>query len=157
MHSHLKLLHTAATVKCTPQLDTKLEARLIHSYQFNEAACGGERPTPASLIEQTLALSERRSMTFLCLVRTGGTSTCRELLCYYHIVKCYCTSGQYAKYDGTSSQAICSVDANNLAKQNEDGWTAIIGKHKKKDQEDMLTHIIKRHTLVHMIVIYQYI
>ena len=52
-------------------------ARLVHSYSFNhEVAGGGEWPTPASsLIEQTHALSERRSMTFLCLVRTGGTST----------------------------------------------------------------------------------
>ena len=47
-------------------------------------------------------------------------------------------SGQYAKYDGTSSQAICSVDAN-LANQNEDGWTTIIGKYKKKDQENKET------------------
>jgi hypothetical protein len=43
-------------------------------------------------------------------------------------------SGQYANYNGSSSQAICSVDAN-LADQNGDGWTTIIGKHKKKDQE----------------------
>ena len=39
-------------------------------------------------------------------------------------------SGQYAKYNGANShQAICSVDAN-LADQDEDGWTTIIGKHK---------------------------
>jgi hypothetical protein len=43
-------------------------------------------------------------------------------------------SGQYANYNDSSSQAICSVDAN-LADQNGDGWTTIIGKHKKKDQE----------------------
>ena len=43
-------------------------------------------------------------------------------------------SGQYAKYNGANSQAICSVDAN-LADQYEDGWTTIIGKHKKKGQE----------------------
>jgi hypothetical protein len=41
-------------------------------------------------------------------------------------------SGQYAKYHGNSSQAICSVDAN-LATQNEDGWTTIIGKQKRMD------------------------
>ena len=40
-------------------------------------------------------------------------------------------SEQYADYDGSSSQAICSVDAN-LANQNGDGWTTIIGKHKNK-------------------------
>ena len=44
-------------------------------------------------------------------------------------------SGQYAKYNGTSSQTICYVDAN-LANQFEDGWTTIIGKHKRKGQED---------------------
>ena len=37
---------------------------------------------------------------------------------------------QYAKYNGANSQTICSVDAN-LANQYEDGWTAIIGEHKK--------------------------
>jgi hypothetical protein len=47
-------------------------------------------------------------------------------------------SGQYAYYDGSSSQAICSVDAN-LANQNEGGWTTISGKHKKKDQESKET------------------
>ena len=47
-------------------------------------------------------------------------------------------SGQYEKYDGASYQAICSVDAN-LANQYEDGWTTIIGKHKKKGQEDKKT------------------
>ena len=50
-------------------------ARLLASYRFNEVAGGGERPTPASLIEQTLVFSERRSMAFLCLVRTQGTKT----------------------------------------------------------------------------------
>jgi hypothetical protein len=49
-------------------------------------------------------------------------------------------SGQYANYDGSSSKAICSVDAN-LANQNGDGWTTIIGKHKKKDQESKKTEI----------------
>ena len=43
-------------------------------------------------------------------------------------------SGQYAKYNGANSQAICSVDAN-LANQYEDGRTTIIGKHKRKGQE----------------------
>ena len=43
------------------------------SYRFTEAPGGGERPTPASLVEQTFAFSERRSMTFLCLLRTSGT------------------------------------------------------------------------------------
>jgi hypothetical protein len=47
--------------------------RLISSYRFTEAPGGGERPTPASLVEQTFAFSERRSMTFLCLLRTSGT------------------------------------------------------------------------------------
>ena len=50
-------------------------ARLIYSYRFNETAGGGERPAPAHLIEQTMALSERRSMAFLCLVRNSGTTT----------------------------------------------------------------------------------
>jgi hypothetical protein len=49
--------------------------RLLASYRFAEAAGGGERPTPANLIEQTFAFSERRSMTFLCLMRTAGTQT----------------------------------------------------------------------------------
>jgi hypothetical protein len=48
-------------------------ARLLASYRFVEAQGGGERPTPANLVEQTFALSERRSMTFLCLLRTHGT------------------------------------------------------------------------------------
>lgn len=48
-------------------------SRLLTSYRFNETAAGGERPTPASLVEQTFALSERRSMAFLCLARTTGT------------------------------------------------------------------------------------
>ena len=46
--------------------------------------------------------------------------------------------GQYAKHDGISSQSICSVDVN-LANQNENGWTTIIGKHKRKDQESKVT------------------
>lgn len=43
--------------------------RLVASYRFVEAAGGGERPTPANLKEQTYALSERRPMTFLCLLK----------------------------------------------------------------------------------------
>ena len=50
-------------------------ARLMHSYRFHETAGGGERPTPASLREQTFGLSERRPISFLCLVRTSGTSS----------------------------------------------------------------------------------
>ena len=50
-------------------------ARLLVSYRFNEIAGGGERPTPSSLIEQTFAFSEQRSMTFLCLMRTTSTQT----------------------------------------------------------------------------------
>lgn len=46
--------------------------RLIASYRFTEAPGGSERPTPASLVEQTFAFSKRRSMTFLCLLRTSG-------------------------------------------------------------------------------------
>ena len=48
-------------------------AQLLSSYRYTEAAGGGERPTLASLKEQTLALSDRRSLTFLCLMRTAGT------------------------------------------------------------------------------------
>ena len=47
--------------------------RLLASYRFTEGQGGGERPTPASLVEQTFLFSERRSMTFLCLLRTSGT------------------------------------------------------------------------------------
>lgn len=47
-------------------------AHLLASYRFVEVAGGGERPTPAALKEQTYALSERRSTTFLCLARTQG-------------------------------------------------------------------------------------
>ena len=69
-------------------------------------------------------------------------STSCALLC----VESYCAtvtlssatepSGQYAKYDGTSSQAICSVDAN-LATQNGDGWTTIIGKQKRNGSKSL--------------------
>ena len=63
----------------------------------------------------------------------------------YLIVESYCAtvtsssatvpSGQYAKYNGNSSQTtICPVDAN-LATQNEDGWTTIIGKQKKNESK----------------------
>lgn len=48
--------------------------RLVGSYRFVEVGGGGERPTPSHLREQTFALSDRRSMTFLCLSRTRGTS-----------------------------------------------------------------------------------
>jgi hypothetical protein len=46
--------------------------RLFASYRFNEVVGGGERPTPVSLCEQTPALSERQSMTSMCLARTTG-------------------------------------------------------------------------------------
>ena len=45
-------------------------------------------------------------------------------------------SGQYAKYNGNSSQAICSVDAN-LATQNEDGWKTIVRKQKKNGSKTL--------------------
>ena len=48
-------------------------ARLLTSYRFTEVAGGAERPTPATLREQTFALSDRRPMAFLCLARTSGT------------------------------------------------------------------------------------
>lgn len=49
-------------------------ARLLSSYRFTEVAGAGERPTPAALKEQTLAFSDRRSMSFLCLARTKGNA-----------------------------------------------------------------------------------
>ena len=45
---------------------------MVASYRFNEVAGGGV--LHLSLIEQTLAYSERRSMAFLCLVRTQGSA-----------------------------------------------------------------------------------
>ena len=45
-------------------------------------------------------------------------------------------SGQYAKYNGSSSQAICSVNAN-LATKNGDGWTTIVGKQKKNGSKTL--------------------
>lgn len=48
--------------------------RLVASYRFTETPGGGERPTPASLKEQTYALSERRPMTFLCLLKRPDAS-----------------------------------------------------------------------------------
>lgn len=48
--------------------------RLVASYRFAEIPGGGERPTPASLKEQTYALSERRPMTFLCLLKRPDAS-----------------------------------------------------------------------------------
>ena len=58
---------------------------LLASYRFSETACGGERPTPASLIEQTLAFSERRSMTFLCLLRITGNQT--EVRVFHRMIR----------------------------------------------------------------------
>ena len=62
------------------------------------------------------------------------------------IVESYCAtatlssatvpSGQYAKYNGSSSQAICSVDAN-LATQNGDGWKTIVRKLKKNGSKTL--------------------
>ena len=54
-------------------------------------------------------------------------------------VESYCAtvpSGQYAKYDSASSVTICSVDAN-LATQNEDGRTTIIGKQKMNGSKSL--------------------
>jgi hypothetical protein len=48
--------------------------RLVASYRFIETGGGGERPTPANLKEQTFALSERRPMTFLCLLKKPDSS-----------------------------------------------------------------------------------
>ena len=48
---------------------------LLPSYRFTEVAGGGERPTPASLREQTFAFSDRRPMSFICLARTTGALT----------------------------------------------------------------------------------
>ena len=45
-------------------------------------------------------------------------------------------SGQYAKYNGSSSQAICSVNAN-LATQNGDGWKTIVRKQKKNGSKTL--------------------
>jgi hypothetical protein len=41
-------------------------------------------------------------------------------------------SGQYAKYHGNSSQAICSVDAN-LATQNEEGGQLLLENRRRMD------------------------
>ena len=46
-------------------------------------------------------------------------------------------SGQYAKYHGNSSQAIRFVVDANLATQNEDGWTTLIGKPKKNGSKSL--------------------
>lgn len=71
------------------QGDAPTPARLMASYRFTEAVGGGERPTPASLKEQTLALSERRPVTFLCLHRKAGTSAevriLHRMLRYYDL------------------------------------------------------------------------
>lgn len=55
-------------------------AHLLTSYCFVEVAGGGEHPTPAALREQTYALSERRPMTFQCLVRTQGMGVVVHIL-----------------------------------------------------------------------------
>lgn len=54
--------------------DALAPTRLMASYRFTDAVGGGERPTPANLKEQTLALSERRPVAFMCLHRKSGTS-----------------------------------------------------------------------------------
>ena len=46
-------------------------------------------------------------------------------------------SGQYAKYNSTSSQVICSVDANLAAQNGRDGWTTIIGKQKRNGSKSL--------------------
>ena len=46
--------------------------RLVASYRFTEVAGGGERPTPATLREQTFAFSDRRPIAFLSLARMAG-------------------------------------------------------------------------------------
>lgn len=64
-------------------------ARLMASYRFTEALGGGERPTPANLKEQTLALSERHPVAFLCLYRKTGTNVevriLHRMLRYYEL------------------------------------------------------------------------
>ena len=55
-------------------------------------------------------------------------------------------SGQYANYDGSNSKAICSVEPN-LATQNEDGWTTIIGKQKKNGSKSLDQE--KEHKRIH--------
>ena len=60
--------------------------RLLSSYRFTEVAGGGERPTPASLREQTFAFSDRRPMSFLCLARTTGARLEIRVL---HWMMCY--------------------------------------------------------------------
>ena len=56
-----------------PQVGDPEPAQLMASYRFAEEAGGAERPTPASLKEQTFAFSERSPMTFLCLRRRHDT------------------------------------------------------------------------------------
>ena len=62
---------------------------LVASYRFTEVAGGGERLTPAHLRVQTFALSDRRSMTFLCLARMRGTSVevrvLRRMMRYFEL------------------------------------------------------------------------
>ena len=57
-----------------PQDGDPEPAQLMSSYRFTEVAGGAERPTPASLKEQTFAFSDRSPLTFLCLTRRHGTS-----------------------------------------------------------------------------------
>lgn len=44
------------------------EAALLASYRYNAAPDGGAVPTPAALLQQTLTLSERHPVAFLCMV-----------------------------------------------------------------------------------------
>ncbi|KAI2512520.1 hypothetical protein MHU86_1973 [Fragilaria crotonensis] len=83
--SYRELYMTAGYQKGGP-----VPARLMASYRFTEALGGGERPTPANLKEQTLALSERRPVAFLCLYRkTGATNVevriLHRMLRYYEL------------------------------------------------------------------------
>ena len=47
---------------------------MVASYRFTDTAGGGKRPAPANLKEQTFVLSERRPMTFQCLLRKPDRS-----------------------------------------------------------------------------------
>lgn len=74
-------------------------ARLMASYRFTETIGGGERPTPASLKEQTLALSDRRPIPFLCLHRKSGTSV--EVRILHRMMRYYDLLGDDA--EGTAA------------------------------------------------------
>jgi hypothetical protein len=57
-------------------------AALVTSYRYTANVEGGAAPTPAALLQQTMTLSERQPVAFLCLVsgRTGaGGATVRIL------------------------------------------------------------------------------